>query len=356
MKKVLHLIESMGQGGAETLLVGIINELADFEHHLIILNSPETLQASIHTPHKFNNLNISSWKQLFLKRKSIRRYIRENQIDIVHSHLYRANILARISTPKNVLQINSIHTVSSLDNYNVRRISLYLERLTYHKDIHIIAVSRTVLNDFDKWISIRGRKTVLYNFIQNQFFNEVVRRQETNKFKMIAVGNLRHQKNYHYLIESFKSLPHNISLDIYGEGALRETLQKEIDAYGLNIRLCGTHKEMHNILAKYDAFVMPSFFEGQPLSLLEAMASGLPAFLSDIPELKEVAGNAAVYFDINDPADFVKQLKKMVSQSETLIKLAREAKDIVSKLSAKKIYMKRLAEVYELPAIQRIFK
>jgi len=348
LKKILHIIDSLGIGGAERLVVDTINSLHNYEHHLVILHDPENLKIEISAHVPFLNLHQSSYWQLYANAKKIKRYIKRNNVNLVHSHLYFSSILARLATPHRIPLLNSLHIISSLDNYTNNKLSLYLEKLTYHKRHHIIAVSKQVLTDFNKWIGIKGNATVLYNFINDKFFQDSPKATiDTNSFKLVAVGNLRHQKNYPYLIEAFKHLPRNVKLDIYGEGPLREVLQKQIDEHCLNIQLLGSKKDLHEKLPFYDAFIMSSFFEGQPLSLLEAIASGLPALLADIPELREVNGGHAVYFSLNNPLDLVKKIKAILDRKIDIIQHVKPALEHINQFARKEIYMNNLRELYD---------
>src|SRR5688572_25305995 len=114
MKKLLHVIDSLGVGGAENLLVNVINSLEGYEHHLIILNHPTDLRPKIHRECKFLNLGCKTKSQVLKAVFSVRKYILNNGIDIVHSHLYVANIVSRLATPGNIPVLNSIHAISSL--------------------------------------------------------------------------------------------------------------------------------------------------------------------------------------------------------------------------------------------------
>ncbi|HEX2628164.1 MAG TPA: glycosyltransferase, partial [Chitinophagaceae bacterium] len=112
MKKILHIIDSVSVGGAEKLLVGVINELDGFEHHLMILDEPEALLSSIRVPYKFTNLKIKSKPDFIRAISKAKKYIRENKIDIVHAHLYNSIVLARLATPRGVKLFNSIHAIA----------------------------------------------------------------------------------------------------------------------------------------------------------------------------------------------------------------------------------------------------
>jgi glycosyltransferase involved in cell wall biosynthesis len=348
LKKILHIIESLGVGGAEKLLIGIINGLDGFEHHLIILDDPENLRNELPPNCAYMNLKRGSKFDMIFASGKVKKYIKENRIDIVHAHLYRANILSRLSTPRPIPLFNSIHAISSQAAYNGSRLTLYIERMTYRKKHHIIAVSKEVLTDFDKYVHIKGPATVLYNFVDERFFAGSPKTDfSKGKLRLVAVGNLRHQKNYPYLLEAFRSLPPEVSLDVYGDGVMRDELQRTIDEHKLNIRLHGLEKNLHRLLPGYDAFVMSSFFEGQPLSLLEAMAAGLPSILADIPVLREVTGNDAVYFDINDPQSLGLRIKEILESRIELGKLAAASHQRVNEFAHQAQYFQKLKKLYE---------
>lgn len=346
-KKILHIINSMGIGGAEKLLAAVISGLDGYEHHLVVLKEVDSASPVISREHAFLNLGIKNKRSFIRAISKVRRYIKDNRIDIVHSHLYEAIILSRLATPRHIPLFNTIHAISSQAAYDGNRLTLFIEKFTYRRRHHIIAVSQEVLNDFEKHAGLKGPATVLYNFIEERFFAPHPKTGfSSDKLKLVAVGNLRHQKNYPYLLEAFRHLPPQVSLDIYGEGTMQNELQEKINQHNLNIRLCGLEKNLHMILPSYDAFVMSSFFEGQPLSLLEAMASGLPSFLADIPVLREVTGDDAIYFDIKDPQSFGKRVEEVLQGKRDLKTLAANAHRRVNAFAHQDQYFQKLNAIY----------
>jgi glycosyltransferase involved in cell wall biosynthesis len=351
--KVLHLIDSLGLGGAERLLSDIVNGIGSIEHHVVILNGPDTLRPELPAHCRFTNLNRTSYRQVFSKARQLRNYINEHGIELVHSHLYFSNIIARIGTPRHIPLFNSLHVVSSLDNYNKNRLSLVLDKLTYRKRHHIIAVSKVVMDDFDKWVGLKSPSTVLYNFIDDRYFGHEPKKSfGALPLRLVAVGNLRYQKNFPYLLEAFKKMPSNVTLDIYGEGPLREELQSVIEQHNLNVTLKGTHSGMYSVLPRYDAYVMSSFFEGQPLSLLEAIGCGLPALLSDVPVLREVTGEHAEYFQLGDPEDLVRIVTGILDGSVNIYKHTEPALQKISAFARKEIYFRHLLDLYSAVSVK----
>jgi glycosyltransferase involved in cell wall biosynthesis len=350
-KKLLHIIDFFDIGGAEKLVLTVINELGSrLNQHLIILGEPATLTAHIQAPCKTTILDFKSYRDIWATKKFIKEYIKEHRIDIVHSQLYWSNILSRMAAGRNVKIFNTIQAVSSEASYKINRTTLYLEKITYKKRHHIIGVSKEVLKDFDQWVGLKGPSSVLYNIIDDKFFASGPKSffSETG-LKLVAVGNLRWQKNYPYLIEAFKKLPADISLDIYGEGSLRKALQQDIDKYSLNIKLCGHHEKLYTLLGQYDAFVMCSLYEGFSLGLMEAMATGLPVVISDVPVLKEAGGDAAVYVDLSNPESFAEAVIDLKKNKNKLRTYAAAAHARAKSLADKKMFLTQLLKLYEIP-------
>src|SRR6185503_10829692 len=103
--------------------------------------------------------------------------------------------------------------------------------------------------------------------------------------------------------------------------------------------LRGIQPNMHLVLREYDAFVMCSTHEGLSVALLEAMSSGLPAFLSDIPVQHESSENAAEYFDLDDPYAFVKKLLDTFDDVERLRQMSQLGIERAALMARKENYI-----------------
>ena len=344
---LLHVVDGLGVGGAEMLVVTLLKNLKGYNLHLIVLGKPDTLVNEIPSSCKVTVLGFKTYRDIPSCVLFIRRYIRKHNIQVVHSHLYWSNVTVRLAAPRKTPVFNCIQNISSMASYTANRLSLYLEKLTYRQRHHIIAVSKAVLDDFNQWVGLRGPATVLYNIIGDEFFTAQPKQVFTkDKIKLVAVGNLRKQKNYPYLLKAFQSMPPHVSLDIYGIGPLKENIEQEIAAHRLNITLRGLQPNMHQVLRQYDAYVMCSTHEGLSLALMEAMSSGLPAFLSDIPVQRESGEAAAEYFDLNDPCDLVKKLLATFDNVERLKQMSRMGIERSASMASKDNYIKKLEALY----------
>ena len=364
---VLHIIDTLGIGGAEKILVGTVNGLPWFQHHVIYLNGSDAMAANLPEDCKIVKLNCRSKFDIPRSAVKLNKYIRENNIEIVHSHLFMATLVARLACPKNVKLFTTIHNLPSKNFFAESRIARWLEKITSSKRHHLIAICHEVFKDYKKNFGVKGDYSILYNYVDESYYAKAYKKMSFNgTFRMVAVGNLKKQKNYTFLVEAFKKMPKNIHLDIYGSGVQEQELRDEIEKHHLNITLCGVRKDIQHVLPNYDAFIMSSKFEGQPIALLEAMACGMPAILSDIPVLREVTNNNGIFFDLDNPADVVKKITAIASHQVDLDIIAKTNFERVRKIASRENYMSMLrklylehevyrSEVYSLPRV-KIFR
>ncbi len=139
---------------------------------------------------------------------------------------------------------------------------------------------------------------------------------------LLFVGRLVSQKNLPLLIEAVSQMTTNVFLDIVGEGELREPLKALIQKYGLrNVRLHGqkTGKELLAFYKAADIFVLPSLKEaGVSLSMLEALAAGLPVVASDLPEIRDSLNDCGVLIQKPSATTYAHALDALLSNKDVL--------------------------------------
>src|SRR5205085_5651853 len=148
---------------------------------------------------------------------------------------------ARMSTPKNIPLITTIHAFIATSVEYKKWYIRALDRLTFklRKNI-IITVANGALNEYFDFLKLKPYKAyALHTFVDIKIFNESAaqaKKEEGNIFRLITVGALRKQKNHTFLLEAFKLLDKTkFQLDMYGEGPLRQELETIIKKNDLNI-------------------------------------------------------------------------------------------------------------------------
>ena len=416
-KTIIHIIDNLARGGAETMLVTVTKNLPEY-NNIIVTLYPQNEFGSHLQCDKLICLNLGSIKKIPIAALKLRLLIRQHKVDMVHSHLFWSTVVARLGVPKNIPLITTIHTfVKSSVEYQPWRMRA-IERLSFwYKKSIIIAVAKGALKEYVSFVKVNPYKSyVLYTFVDTALFNnelQHVLQPAGDTFKIVTVGNLKYQKNHRFLLASFRQLapqpwsvsppttpeqqnaiikqpwpvssqpwpvspqpwsvspqpwsvsppttpeqqnasfkqpcpvsPSTIHLDIYGNGPLDISLQKLIDEHQLNVTLKGQVTGIQNVIGQYDLYVMSSLYEGFSLSVLEAMALGMPMLLSDIPSFKEQCEDTAIYFSADDPADFVTKLNDLKNDPEKMLALGQAAKKRVTGLFTLTKHLEHLKIIY----------
>lgn len=347
-KTILHIIDSLARGGAETLLLNTVNELTGYNHVLVYLYDIKGNLASLFHNVIIYNLSLHNNLLIPYATLKLRKIIRKHNPEIVHAHLWKSILIARLATPKNVRLLFTLHNIMSKDAFE-SKIRLFLERKFYNRNQELIAVSETVQRDYLEYILVTGKKNVLYNFIDNKFFSQPGEKKPADSFRLISVGNLKAPKNYPFLLKALRHVKDlKFTFDIYGEGPQADLLKKKIYSEDIPVRLMGIENKIETVLPGYDLFVMASSNEGYGIALAEAMASGLPVLISDIPVFREIAGNAAFYFSLEDETDFSFQLSKIhkLHQQGSLLEFGNNCRNRAMIIASKANYFKKLESIY----------
>ncbi|MEK6304441.1 MAG: glycosyltransferase family 4 protein [Acidobacteriota bacterium] len=157
--------------------------------------------------------------------------------------------------------------------------------------------------------------------------------------RLLSVGRLAETKGHRYAIEAMSYLKRDypdLRLDILGNGPLKERLREVSQQFGVAdmIEFCPPvgHAEMPNLYRRYDFLVMPSIWEGLPVSLIEAMASKLPIVASDIPAITDVLGiDSATLASKEDARDLADKLRWAFQHRDQVSKHAESAFEIARK-------------------------
>jgi glycosyltransferase involved in cell wall biosynthesis len=347
--RIVHVIDSLGRGGAETLLVGLLPLLAErYDITLVTLTAESDFPPEAVVAPARHCLGYTGFKSLPRCIVALRRIILGVKPDLVRSQLFLSSVVARAATPASIPLLFSIHNPMSQDAYGKNRFALPLERLTYRGRHAVMGVSADALADFDRHVGIKGKSFVLHNAVDEAFFRvSRVRSAFAAPLRLVAIGNLKEQKNYPLLLEALRRVPAGTAtVDIYGEGHLRAALAAEIERHRLPVRLMGKRGDIPAVMDGYDAYVMPSAYEGFGIAAAEAMAAGLPMLLSDLAVLREITHGNAVFFDPRDPAALAARLEAVARGEVDLAALSRGGIAVCRENYRREAYVEKLAAIY----------
>lgn len=313
------------------MMVKVIRELTEY-NNIVVTLFPENHFGEELVCDKFYCLNLTSLLLFPKAALQLKKIIRENNVDLVHSHLFWPTIIARMGTPREIPLITTIHAfIANSVEYNNPHIRI-LDKLTYRlrKNI-IIAVAKGAREEYFECLKLKPHNSyALHTFVDVRLFNSddsTVIAEPVSVFKIITVGALRIQKNHKYLVAALSLLKdENIELDVYGSGPLKDAIQKQISTSFSKVNLKGEVKNIPDIIDQYDLFVMSSTYEGFSLGVLEAMAMKVPLLLSDIRSFREQCEDTACYFDLGRVSDFADKLKILIADHKLRLRMAEQAK------------------------------
>lgn len=336
-KKIIFLIHTLGGGGAERVLVNLVNNMDQNKYDITVMTVIDTgiyrtyLNSNINYKSMFkfpkisrsgNNkdmsgslLNRSSNKKKALIRayttfwkfaplKLLHDIYIGNKYDIEVAFLEGicAKIIAN-SSNKSSKKIAWIHVdlFNQHKSKNVFR-NKEEEKNTYKKFDQIVCVSEKVKESFNRLfnLNVRNKVIVKHNVIDS---DEIIEKSKmktnisSDEFTICSIGRLNRQKNYlrlakcAYLLRKRKL---HFNVWIIGEGTGRKKIQKYIDEHHMKdyFHLLGFRENPYSILEKSDLFVCSSIAEGYSTSVVEALILKKPVVTTDCAGMKEIFGNS----------------------------------------------------------------
>jgi glycosyltransferase involved in cell wall biosynthesis len=303
---VLHLIKSLGRGGAETLLVETLtaHDNNNFSFHYIyflpwknqLVAELELAGGIVSNSPAINNLRI------IFKFNEIIRYIKQNNIQIIHCHLPWAGFLGRFIHYKTGIPV--IYTEhNKQERYHF--LTRFINKLTFNAQSLAIAVSNDVKTSIHNLIHPKVPVKTIFNGINTEKY----RRNNNARLKIrsdlgiaadaLVIGSLgvfRTQKRIDCWLELFSKLHHiypNLRGILVGDGPLKNDIIGKRKSLGLEhvVFLPGLQPIAVDWYSAMDIFMMTSEFEGLPLSLLEAMSCECAVVATNAGGIKEVLVN-----------------------------------------------------------------
>jgi sugar transferase (PEP-CTERM/EpsH1 system associated) len=303
--KLMHLVYSFDVGGLERIIANCIESLPDnFEHTIVTLSTySEEFVAQLSKPVKMIALNKpegQSWATF----KQFYTLLKQEKPDILHSYnlasleFQTMAALARVPFRLHAEHGRDVHDPDGTNKkYQLLRklVAPFVHKfVSVSDDLHQWLVKVVGLSSKKCHLILNGVDTTQYKPASDE---EQINKTAGKKLVFGHVGRLQAIKNQKNLIESYilaceqnEKFKAESQLVIVGKGPLKETLEQQINvaAYQDNIKLWGERHDMPAVYKNLDVFVMSSDAEGVPMTMLEAMASGLPVVSTNVGGIPEV--------------------------------------------------------------------
>jgi glycosyltransferase involved in cell wall biosynthesis len=337
-RKILHVIDSFDLGGAQEALVNLIAftdrarfapEVATMHGRGIYWERFRALGVPVHSlsPHKFLPLYV--WNLLHLLAK--RRY------DVVHCHLIAANLVAKPLAALLGVRVRFNHDQANDEYRHRQKLRLALDTLANRLSTHICAVSASIV-DFLKTHECvpDDRVSLVHNAVDlHRFTPAPERRAELRRAwnlppdapVIAGIGRLNYQKNFELFIEIAREVRRThpqVIFVIAGVGPEERALKARA---GDGVRFLGLVADTAKLYDAIDLLLMPSRFEGLPMTLLEAMAMRVPAVASRLDGIAEIIEDGAdgLLATPGERDEFAAHLRTLLGDPKRRAQLAEQA-------------------------------
>ena len=256
----------------------------------------------------------------FIKRTS---FIKTNQFDgswsaIIAAKLFKKRLIMRAGYILSQLNDKAI-------NHNKIKSIIYkiIERSACKNADHIIVSSEHNKKYLIDLYHIQpNRITTVYNYIDISLFNS--KNSDRYKDRLLFVGRLSPEKNLLNLVKALEGM--TLTLDIYGEGSLKDSLYQLGSQLHVDINFMGSipNAKMPDVYNKYKFFILPSIHEGMPKVLLESMACGCICIGTNVGGISELIQNEKTGYLIQGTSetDIRKTLEKIMKSDIKLDEMA----------------------------------
>jgi glycosyltransferase involved in cell wall biosynthesis len=348
VQKVLHI---RADGSIENPIGGSIRMIRSYiqytesrgieNHLLLVANNPDLLaawQSHLGTP-EGRTLGISNYSNRALGKASFWQpaidYILENSIQILHSHSYKADVIAatlgRLTGRRTISTVHGYNPAS--DRLKSRLIWMFYRNIWYFFD-RVVLVSEAMLDiPIFQRLSKSGKVEVIENFIQPLTIRRKPNRRSDQPFTIISIGRLAYEKNHILLCMALQRIAPERQFRCYivGDGPQRGEIEQFIAKSGLDesIILEGFQQDVTPYYDIADVFILPSLFEGLPIVMLEAMSSGCPIIAAKIGQIRSLIGDAnGLLFTRESEQDLAEKICYAMDHPQELNQMAVNARQL----------------------------
>lgn len=336
-KRILHIRDSGGLFGGESVILTLAKNMdkGRFRTKLLCMRRPDGRSEPFITAARNIGLDVDTVevRGRFDHRAvlALRSYLTANRIDLIHTHDFKSDFYALMSSyGLGVKKISTAHG-STRDSLLKRLYLFFDEQFAYRCFDRVVAVSEDLHTRLSKKLLPREKIEVIQNGLDMELLNREECPSDADASfpagpgtKVFAViGRLYPDKGHALFLKAFEAVVRehdNIICAIIGDGPERDNIRNQIEISGLGKKVycCGVAKNMKRIYGSIDYLVIPSLTEGLPYVLLEAMASGIPVLatsVGDIPLLVR-EGSTGYLVPPGDVESLARRMKDLITMPE----------------------------------------
>lgn len=296
--KIVQVMPDFGLAGAETMVENLTCGLAAEGHDVLVISFFD-LHTAITERIESRGIKI---EYLGKKRgfdpsivSKMRKIIKAYQPDVIHTHRY---VLPYAFLASMGLKAKRVHTVHSVAQKEQTKAGKNINRVLFrHFNVVPVALSEEVQKTIHEVYGLPEKKIpVIFNGIDLSRCIVKESYVRNKAFNVLHIGRFMDVKNHELLLRSFarfKGQHSDARLQLLGDGELKENMIQLAGQLNIadTVEFSGLQSNVYPWLHNADVFILPSKFEGMPMTLIEAMGTGLPIIASNVGGIPDMLAN-----------------------------------------------------------------
>lgn len=367
--RVLHVIDTLHAGGAERYFATIVSELARSGRVECIVRAgaphranPPFVEALREHALDFDFLGhraLYDPKLLLDQVQTVRRF----GVDVIHSHLAVSNASSRlVAAALRKPHVSTVH-LAPFPRVEDRLHRTLADGLTARLSTRVIGVSPHALDGYARAfrvpadrrrviLTVPGDRSLPAGFDRRAARIELVGRDDARI--VLTVCRLEERKGIADLIAAAvrarERLP-ELRVVVAGRGPDEDRLRRLVAEAGAQdtVRLVGFREDVGALLAASDVFCLPSYLEGLPVSILEAMQAGVPCVATDVGGTSHIVrdGDTGLLVPPRDPVRLADALESMLVDAELAGRVTRSARQLIARCCTTEVVVSQHADLYQ---------
>lgn len=342
--KICQIIPDLPMGGAETMCVTLSIQLKRMGHTVCVISlyDCDTILS--------RRLTDAGITLLCMGKKpgldpacipQLRKAIKAFSPDVIHTHIHALKYAYAAALGFRIPMLRTIHSVANQD----AEADTFINRLLFSRmGVVPVAISESIKETAAQHYKLdRNHIPVILNGVDLSrcIPRECAENNET--LKLLHIGRFHEAKNHRVIMEAMAILKAReipVTLDCYGDGDLLPEISDSIARLDLQdtVHLCGVSADVFPILHNADIFLLPSVWEGIPMTIIEAMGTGLPIIASNVGGIPDMIENGVSGLLIAPNAQALADAIQALSEDMHLrSRLAKGALEKVHRFSAEEM-------------------
>jgi glycosyltransferase involved in cell wall biosynthesis len=367
--RVVHIIDHLGLGGAQTFLFDLV-----LEQHRSGSVRPAVccLTEVTSLSHQFTHRDVPLYHLNVARRNPFEiatipgrllLLVRKRGYDLVHTHLFVSGVFGRLAAMMAGVPAVIQEQCNETEVAGVWR--RWIDRVLGNRTAGVICVSKST-----KEFNVQAKRIdpariwVVPNGIDPQRFavdaSKRLRRRLLGLFELpsvdqivIGIGRLERQKRFDIFLQAARLINNrvaNVGFLVVGDGSDRKELESLATELGLSpsVRFTGPRSDVPTLLGISDVFLLTSDFEGLPLTVLEALAMQLPVVATDVDGTSEVLGGGVggILVPPKDPAATADAVLSLLHDEERRREMGQQGRQLVEQIYSIRVVSEQIGVVY----------